>query len=89
MLEGDLKIYTDGSSLSHPRIGGFAFKFVFLDEVSGNEITKDFEYKGIKGATNNQMELKACIEALKGNTENSRYIWFPWSSSFNGFNVCC
>ena len=26
---------------------------------------KDFQYSGFKGATNNQMELKACILALE------------------------
>ncbi len=65
MLDSDLKIYTDGSSYSGPRLGGFAFRFVYNDTDTGNEITKDFQFPSYKGATNNQMELKACIEALK------------------------
>lgn len=59
-----LNIYTDGSSLSKPRRGGLGVRFVYLDNA-GNEITSDLELPGYKGATNNQMELMACIEALK------------------------
>ena len=59
-----LYIYTDGSSFQKPRRGGIAIRFVFLDE---NEVEQrvDIEPTGYKGATNNQMELMAVIEALK------------------------
>ncbi len=58
-----LHIYTDGSSYSSPRAGGIGIRFVFPDSMDKEDL--DFDYEGFKGATNNQMELKACIEALK------------------------
>ncbi|MEX1143240.1 MAG: ribonuclease H [Anaerolineales bacterium] len=57
-------IYTDGSSLSHPRSGGIATRFITVDE-SGEEICHDIFHTGYEGATNNQMELQACIVALR------------------------
>jgi ribonuclease HI len=62
--ENALNIYTDGSSFSHPRAGGIGFRFVTIDK-DGEEVARDFELPGYQGATNNQMELNACIEALK------------------------
>ena len=59
-----LHIYTDGSSYPRPRRGGYACRFVHLDAMN-NEKIKDFEYLGVFGATNNQMELRACIQGLK------------------------
>jgi ribonuclease HI len=60
-----LIIYTDGSSLSKPRrAGGYGYVFVWADEC-GEEQTEAFNGFGFTGATNNEMELKACIEALK------------------------
>lgn len=59
-----LHIYTDGSCFSRPRRGGYAVRFVFLDSV-GKEKTEDFFYPGKRGATNNQMELYACIKGLQ------------------------
>lgn len=60
-----LHIYTDGSSLSRPRRGGFAVRFVYEDSSSHKDIEIDFEYPGHKGATNNEMELYACTQGLK------------------------
>lgn len=57
-------VYTDGSCLQKPRRGGFAYRFVTVDE-RGEEMTIDFNPPGYLGATNNEMELLACIEALK------------------------
>ena len=59
-----LYIYTDGSSLPKPRRGGIGIRYICLDE---NEIEhrEDYENFGFKSATNNQMELYACIEGLK------------------------
>ncbi|MEX1071490.1 MAG: ribonuclease H [Anaerolineales bacterium] len=57
------KIFTDGSSLSNPRVGGIGIRYVYIDE-SGDEQTTDFQEPGYKSATNNQMELQACIFGL-------------------------
>jgi ribonuclease HI len=62
--ERDLNIYTDGSSLPRPRRGGIGIRYVFVD-ATGHEQIDDIEAPGFDGATNNQMELQACIEALK------------------------
>ena len=58
-----LHIYTDGSSYSSPRRGGIGVRFVFPDFMN-NEIL-DFDLNGYRGATNNEMELKACIAAVQ------------------------
>lgn len=63
-IEGSLSIYTDGSSLQSPRSGGIGIRFVLID-ASGNEVIQDFSFPGYKNATNNQMELQACIMGLK------------------------
>lgn len=59
-----LSIFTDGSSLPGPRRGGIGFLFIWTGE-DGNELREELPRQGYKGATNNLMELKACIEALK------------------------
>jgi ribonuclease HI len=64
VIENALNIYTDGSSLSHQRLGGIGIRFVTCDS-QGEEVTEDVELPGYKNATNNQMELHACVEALK------------------------
>ena len=58
-----LHIYTDGSSYSEPRAGGTGFLFIAVDEEGNAQIREDSPH-GWRGATNNQMELQACIEAL-------------------------
>lgn len=59
----DIIIYTDGSCLGNPGPGGYC---AILRAIKDNHIVKE---KVIKGAeiktTNNRMELKAIIEALK------------------------
>jgi ribonuclease HI len=62
--EEALTIYTDGSSYQRPRRGGIGILFVAVDEA-GHERIVDYPLPGYAGATNNQMELQACIEALK------------------------
>ena len=60
------KIYTDGSCLKNPGPGGWAFALIENNEiwyVSGGE----------KSTTNNRMEIKAVIEALKF-SQNTNYI---------------
>lgn len=65
MIEEDaLTIYTDGSSFSKPRRGGGGLLFVYI-APDGSEVTENIEIEGYKGATNNQMELHACLEGLK------------------------
>ena len=59
-----LNIYTDGSSLSRPRRGGMGARFVIVD-AQGNEVRHDEQFVGHKEATNNQMELLACVKALQ------------------------
>ncbi len=62
--ENALNIYTDGSSYSKPRIGGFAVRFVWVNENGNDEQYNDIP-QGLTGATNQQMELQACIHALR------------------------
>ena len=61
--EDRLEIYTDGSSKQHPRRGGYGFRFVY-PSGDGEEKVEDFGSVSYLGATNNQMELKACVAAL-------------------------
>jgi ribonuclease HI len=64
VYENALNIYTDGSSYSRPRRGGIAIRFVIVDQL-GNEAVEEDVLPGYKGATNNEMELLACIKALQ------------------------
>lgn len=59
-----LVIYTDGSCLQKPRRGGYAYRLVTVDSA-GDDVTVDYSGPGFVGATNNEMELWACVEALK------------------------
>lgn len=61
--ERDLNIYTDGSSYSGPRRGGIGILFVSVD-ASGHEVVHEYPQPGYAGATNQQMEIRSCIEAL-------------------------
>ncbi|WP_347814035.1 ribonuclease HI [Halanaerobium saccharolyticum] len=63
----EFKVYTDGACLGNPGPGGYAAvilnpDFQKLKTVSGSE----------KDSTNNRMELKAVIEALKIIPKNTR-----------------
>lgn len=60
MEENYLIIYTDGSSAPNPRTGGVGFHMIFPDGKK-----RDFLPYGYKGATNNEMELQACVLALR------------------------
>jgi ribonuclease HI len=64
LAENALGIYTDGSSYSRPRRGGVGMLFVWTAE-DGSEAVHEEAPPGYVGATNNQMELLACIEALR------------------------
>jgi ribonuclease HI len=61
--ENALIIYVDGSCLPKPRRGGIGFKFIFPSKC--NKKDRNFCPVGYNGATNNQMELQACILAIK------------------------
>jgi len=63
-FENAINIYTDGSSFSKPRSGGIGIRLVIINS-SGLEEYEDFPLPGYPGATNNQMELCACIEGIK------------------------
>lgn len=59
-----INVFTDGSSLQRPRRGGYAFLFVTVD-ANGDEVVDEFSPDGVAGANNQEMELRACVEALK------------------------
>jgi ribonuclease HI len=62
--EDALVIYTDGSSKPKPRRGGWAF-VVLTENEEGEELLLKYNGAGWLGATNIEMELTACIEALR------------------------
>jgi len=62
--EDALNIYTDGSMYSGPRVGGLGVRIVTFDE-SGEEEIQDYPVPGYKNATNNSMELYACVVGLR------------------------
>lgn len=58
-MDEDIKIYTDGSSLGNPGPGGWGTVVIEKDKII-------HEIGGFdRDTTNNKMELKAAIEALK------------------------
>jgi ribonuclease HI len=61
--ENALTIFTDGSMYPGPRRGGLAFLIV-VTGPDGYPLTFEEPLQGYKGATSQQMELMACIEAL-------------------------
>ncbi len=58
-----VKIYTDGSCLGNPGIGGWAAVLSYKHPKTGEEHVKEIS-GGTKATTNNRMELQAVIEAL-------------------------
>ncbi len=70
----DIEIYTDGSSLGNPGPGGWGVVIITNDQLpikNDKTESKTIELGGCeKKTTNNRMELKAVIEALK-------YIFTP------------
>jgi ribonuclease HI len=71
--EDTLNIYTDGSSLPKPRRGGLAVLFIVINE-DGEEESYSPPLPGYASASNNQMELQACVEALKLATAQHPYF---------------
>jgi len=62
--ERAVNVFTDGSSLPSPRRGGTGICIVTVDEA-GHEVIDHIQPQGYHGATNQQMELMACIHALR------------------------
>jgi ribonuclease HI len=62
--ERDLHIYTDGSSFDGPRRAGVGVRFVMVGE-DGHEHAEDYPLPGYDGATNQQAEVAAVVDALK------------------------
>lgn len=65
LSEDTLEIYVDGSSLSKPRRGGVGIRFVWVDpegHPAHSDLDRPYSYDG---ARIGQMELRACIDALK------------------------
>jgi ribonuclease HI len=62
--EDALNIYTDGSMLPGPRRGGTGVIFILIND-DGEEEEEAPYLPGYSGATNNQMEIRAPLEALK------------------------
>jgi len=71
--ENALNIYTDGSSLPKPRRGGLAALFLLINE-DGEEETYEPTMHGYSGASNNQMELEACVQALRAATAQQPFF---------------
>jgi ribonuclease HI len=59
-----INIFTDGSSKQKPRRGGYAFIYVTVDR-DGSEVVDECSPDGSVGSNNQEMELKAVVEALK------------------------
>lgn len=71
--EDALNIYTDGSMLPAPRRGGTGIIFILIDR-GGEEEEYQPPTTGYLGATNNQMELQACVDALRlATSQNPRF----------------
>src|SRR5262245_54157222 len=64
MIDDTLIVYTDGSCLPSPRRGGIGIRIITVNEA-GDEQYSDFSPPGFKNVTNNEMELYACVVALK------------------------
>ena len=84
--EKALNIYADGSSKPKPRRGGIGIRYVFINDL-GEEVTQDLALPGYLGATNNEMELKACVIGLQNavpylSDKNFEYIVVHTDSNY-------
>lgn len=66
-----LNIYADGSSYSHPRRGGMGIRCVTINS-EGDEVVQSEEIPGHEGASNNEMELQACIKGTRASGSQPR-----------------
>ena len=64
IFEDALNIYTDGSSFENPRRGGMGIRYIVVN-VEGHAEIHDEMPTGYKQVTNNEMELLACVIALR------------------------
>jgi ribonuclease HI len=64
LRDNALNVFTDGSCLPRPRRGGIGIVVVTTD-VAGEEVVEPHCLPGHKDATNNQMELLACVKGLE------------------------
>jgi ribonuclease HI len=62
--ENAINIYTDGSSYGRPRRGGVGIRFIHVGD-DGHEVCEDASPPGYRDATNQEMELRSCVEALE------------------------
>lgn len=63
-IEDAVNVYTDGSSFQRPRRGGYGIRLVVIG-ADGYDDPLDIPLPGFPGATNNQMELLACVEGIR------------------------
>ena len=75
VIENAINIYTDGSSFSHPRSGGIGICLVIVNKEGFEEI-ENISPPGFTGATNNEMELYACVEGIKQAMHHSAFNSF-------------
>lgn len=68
--ENAINVFTDGSSFSNPRRGGMGLRLVTIG-LDGYERCEEVELVGYEEATNNQMELMACIKGVEAASEHS------------------
>lgn len=73
-------IYTDGSCLDNPGIGGWAFYILQNNEIKDKDSGADID------TTNNRMEITAILNALKRTPENCEIDLY--SDSNYALNVC-
>lgn len=71
--ENALNIYTDGSSYSKPRRGGYGIRIIYVDDQGKEKIEDIPIFKSFAGATNNQMELLACVTAIEESKKSKYY----------------
>ncbi|MBL8019719.1 MAG: ribonuclease HI [Leptospirales bacterium] len=65
LVDNALNIYTDGSSFQNPRVGGIGMVFIGVNAEGQEFLNFNLCPPGYKGASNNQMELLACVMALE------------------------
>src|SRR6266545_965311 len=91
LRDNALNIFTDGSSLLYPRRGGIGIRFVTTD-AAGDAVVDERCLPGYASATNNQMELMACIKALEmahdhPTLEAVKEVWIYTDSMYVTENV--
>jgi len=65
LIENALLVYTDGSLHPKGRRGGYGAVFIQVNGIGEKVVVAEHSPPGVRGSTNNRMELQACIDALK------------------------